>query len=312
MHRIEFIRGLKALKPEHRGSVATIGAFDGVHLGHQKLLSQLKERSVQLGLPTVVTIFEPQPNEYFHRDEAPARLMRLREKVAALESCKIDRVLCLKFNQGLRGLSADRFVKQILVDGLGARFIVVGDDFRFGCDRRGDFSYLKDAGAKYDFDVQDMDTHHVQAERVSSTRIRKLLHNAQLNDAQYLLGKAYTNLGRVKYGRQLGRKIGFPTVNIDLGRKQVPIAGVFAVEVTHNIKCYRGVANVGVRPTVDGADRPVLEVHLLDTDANLYGEFLQVRYLYKLREEKKFESLDDLQTQITRDIVVAREYFSTN
>lgn len=227
MHQIEFINGLNGLQPRHRGSVITIGSFDGVHLGHQQLLAQVLELAKELDLPSTVVIFEPQPNEYFQKQDAPARLMRLREKVDALRRYGVDRVLCLKFDSYLRSLSAQTFVETVIVSGLGAQRLVIGDDFRFGCDRLGDYAFLQEAGKKYGFAVSDTSTHVLSAGRVSSTRIRDALAKANLDDAASLLGAPYQSLGRVVYGKQLGRTLGFPTLNVALGRLSVPLQGVF-------------------------------------------------------------------------------------
>jgi len=309
MHRIEFIRGLQGLRSAKLGCVATIGAFDGVHLGHQKLLAQLKQAASELGLPAVVVVFEPQPNEYFNRQAAPARLMRLREKVRALENHGIDRVLCLKFDSILRNFSAQEFVQRILVDGLGVKHCVVGDDFRFGCDRLGDFAFLQAKGAEQGFTVADTNTHCVDRVRISSTRARALLAEGDVENVRALLGGPYANYGRVKYGKQLGRTIGFPTVNIGLGRLRVPVQGVFLVELLHAGSSYCGMANVGTRPTVSGQQTPVLEAHIFDFDKNIYGDFVQVNYLKKIRNEQKFASIKELTQQIEQDADVARAYF---
>ena len=308
-----FIRGLHNLKPEHRGSVVTIGSFDGVHLGHQAIIKQLKKQAKELDLPSVAIIFEPQPHEFFVGDAAPARLMRLKEKALALYEAGINRVCCLAFNQDLRTLTAAQFVSRILVDGLGVRYLVVGDDFRFGCDRSGDFEFLQQAGIEHDFQVSNTHTFEIEAERVSSTRIRTALECADFKLAQRLLGRPYTILGKVGYGQQLGRLWGVPTANVQLKRYRAPFSGVYMVKVTlANGDVNAGVANVGVRPTVGDLEKPILEVHLLDFDGNLYGMNIGVEFVAKLRDEKKFDSLDALKKQILADVVSAKNYFSNN
>lgn len=309
MHTVELIRGLKGLKPEHRGSVATIGAFDGVHLGHQRLIERLKSAARETGLPSTVILFEPQPNEFFNRDGAPARLMRLREKVNALAECQVDRVLCLKFDHSLSDLTAKEFVQVVLVDGLAIKHLIVGDDFHFGCDRTGDYGFLTQSGKAFDFTVEDTQSLISEGVRVSSTYIRELLANSELAEAEALLGRPYSSTGRVVYGRQLGRTLGFPTMNIHLGRLHVPISGVYAVSVVLAGHTYCGVANVGVRPTVNQLAKPILEVHLFDASINAYGKCVRVTYLHKLRSEQVFSGVEELKVQIGKDVKQARAFF---
>ncbi len=312
MHHQEFIHGLDALQDAHRGCVMTIGSFDGVHLGHQAILEKLVQESKRYGVPSLVMIFEPQPVEFFAGEQAPARLMRLREKVQALFACNVDRVLCLKFNPALRSLSAEAFVRAVLVERLGIRHLEIGDDFRFGCDRAGDFVSLQRSGRQLGFSVSRAATRTAEGLRISSTRIRQLLGLGELDQVAALLGRPYELTGRVTGGRQLGRTLGAPTANIALGRRRSPLQGVFTVSVSRQgsdgMQRLNGVANIGLRPTV-GATRPLLEVHLLDFRQDLYGECLQVRFLQQLRNEQKFASLDALRAQIQRDIEQAKNYF---
>lgn len=306
----DFIRGLHNLRPRHRGCVATIGSFDGVHLGHRAILRQLTDAAHQHGLPAVVIIFEPQPHEFFSRERAPARLMRLREKVQALFDAGVQRILCLRFNDELRALSAREFIDRILVKGLGIRHIVVGDDFRFGCDRRGDFNLLQTVGQEQGFTVSDSCTLEVAGARVSSTRIREALEAGDFALAEQLLGRPYRITGRVGYGRQLGRELGVPTANVQLRRYRSPLHGVFAVKARlPDGRTYPGAANVGVRPTVSGDPQPLLEVHLLDFSGSLYGQMIEVEFHGKLREEQKFESVDKLREQLQKDIAQAKQFF---
>ncbi len=298
------------MRPEHRGSVATIGTFDGVHLGHQAIIQQVNEQAQKLGLPSVAIIFEPQPHEFFAGDQAPARLMRFREKVTALLAAGIDRVLCLPFNTSLRSLSGTEFIDLVLVQGLGIRYLVVGDDFRFGCDRSGDYALLKAAGKTQGFEVRDTHTFEMDGERVSSTRVRAELEAGHFDSANRLLGAPYTISGRVVFGQQLGRELGAPTANVLLRRYRSPLSGVFAVRAHLNDgSAINGVANVGVRPTVDGGGKPILEVHLFDFNQNIYGQTIAVEFCRKLRQEKKFDSLEQLKTQIQADIVEAKHFF---
>lgn len=309
----EFIAGIAGLEPRHRGCVATIGSFDGVHRGHQAILARLREEGQKLGLPTLVMVFEPQPHEYFSRERAPARLMRLREKVNALFTLGVDRVLCLRFNEHLRSLSAQGFIEEILVRRLAVAHLEIGDDFRFGCDRAGDFALLQQAGQKHGFAVRDTRTILLDGERVSSTRVRQLLETDELAEAATLLGHPFSVSGRVVYGKRLGRTLDVPTANIGLGRYRSPVRGVYVVDacLPRSGQCWPAVANVGVRPTVDGSAKPLLEVHLLDFSGELYGEWLCVEFRHKLRSEKKFNSLDELKRQIQHDIAAARRYFAS-
>ncbi len=305
-----FIRGLYNLRPWHRGCVATIGSFDGVHLGHQAILRQLIEVARQHQLPAVVIVFEPQPHEFFSGDKAPARLMRLREKVQALFAAGIERVLCVQFNEALRSLSAEAFIEKVLIDGLAIKHLVVGDDFRFGCDRRGDFALLQKIGSERDFGVTDTCTLEINGERVSSTRIRQLLEVGNFAHAQALLGKPYGICGRIAYGQQLGRKLGVPTANVRLHRYRSPLHGVFTVTVKFaDGSVHQGVANVGVRPTVTGDKKPLLEVHLFNFSRTVYGAMINVVFHTKLRDEKKFNSLDELQAQLQLDITQGQDFF---
>ena len=246
--KVTFIRGLHNLQSYNQRSVVTIGSFDGVHLGHQAILQQVKATAAMLGLPSVVMTFEPQPQEYFSGEKAPARLMRLREKIDALLELGIDRVVCLQFNRVLRNLTASEFIHQVLVEGLSIKHLIVGDDFRFGCDRSGDFKMLVEFGKSCDFDVQDTKTLEIDNERVSSTRVREFLQQADFGRASQLLGRPFSIKGRVVYGQQVGRKLGFPTANVQLNRYSAPLTGVYVVLVDIDGVRYQGAANVGVTP----------------------------------------------------------------
>ncbi|MCW8983400.1 MAG: bifunctional riboflavin kinase/FAD synthetase [Gammaproteobacteria bacterium] len=308
---MQFIRGLHNLTSLHYGCVATIGNFDGVHLGHQAVLGQLAEKGAELGLPTVVITFEPQPQEYFSHGDVPPRLTRLREKVKALTRFSVDRVLCLSFNPRLAALSADEFVQQVLLDGLGVKYLVVGDDFHFGSNRSGNFETLKRAGEQHGFEVVNMHTFSIGGLRVSSTRVRQALQVGDLDLAEQLLGRPYRMSGRVAHGNKLGRTIGFPTANLFLHRKKTPVDGVYAVEM-YGVEGepVAGVANVGTRPTVGGT-RSLLEVHLFNFNREIYRAHVNVDFLLKIREERKFESFDALKQQILKDGEQAENFFKT-
>lgn len=306
---MEFIRGWHNLKPRHRGCVATIGNFDGVHLGHQAVIGQLAEKGQELGLPTQVILFEPQPQEFFQPDHAVPRLTRLREKLQALRRYSVDRVLCLRFDAEFAALEPEPFIQRLLVEGLQVRYLVVGDDFHFGCRRRGDFAMLEAAGRRHDFQVVNMHTLAIDGERVSSTRIRAALGAGDLALAEKLLGRSYRMCGRVAHGDKLGRTLGFPTANIHLHRKVAPIHGIFAVEVFGLEKePLAGAANIGTRPTVGGT-RTLLEIHLLDFSEDIYGACVHVNFLKKFRDEKRFESLDELRHWIKQDVADVRAFF---
>jgi riboflavin kinase/FMN adenylyltransferase len=305
----QFIRGLRNLKPGRGGCVATIGSFDGVHLGHRAILQQLLDKSAEYDLPSVVMIFEPQPQEFFSGEQAPARLMRLREKVEAFIDAGIDQVFCLQFNRSLRSLSAEDFIDQVLVSGLNVSCLVVGDDFRFGNDRSGNDQLLSQAGIQHGFEVLGTHTLEYQGKRISSTRIRHALEQADFGLAEKLLGKPFQIAGRVVYGQRLGRELGIPTANVHLHRYRAPLAGVYVVEVLLNGQFLPAVANVGVRPTVGDLIKPVLEVHIFDFDEQLYGQRIQVEFKAKVREEIKFPSLELMVDEIHNDIAVARRFF---
>jgi len=307
---MDIIRGLTNLRPRHRGSVATIGNFDGVHLGHRAVLRELGERGRALGLPVVVVTFEPQPQEFFARGAVTPRLTRLREKIAAFRDLGVDRVLLLRFDEKLARMPAPEFAERVLFEGLGPRHLAVGDDFRFGRDRGGDFAQLREWGKARGCTVVSMPSYTLDGMRVSSTRVREALATDGLELAARLLGRPYRMCGRVRHGDGRGRGVGFPTANIAVERRAVPVSGVYAVEVHGAGPMPRaGVANVGNRPTVDGA-RVLLEVHLLDYDGDLYGRVLEVEFLRKLRPEQRFASVAALVEQIARDADQARAFFA--
>lgn len=306
---MQLVRGLHNLRPQHLGCVATIGNFDGVHLGHQAILARLCARAVALGVPSCVVIFEPQPREYFTPQSAPARLTRLRDKLALLADAGVDRVLCLAFNRRLRELSAAEFVHAVLVQGLGVQHLEVGDDFRFGCDRAGDFEFLLQAGVTEGFSVEAATTVQVDGQRVSSTGVREALAAADFALAERLLGRPFQIAGRVLHGQKLGRQLGTPTANIQLKRRRVPLTGVYLVSTEVDGQAWPGVANIGVRPSVAGDGSAHLEVHLLDFAGDLYGRRLTVAFHHKLRAEQRFASLEALKTAIDADIVAARAHW---
>jgi riboflavin kinase/FMN adenylyltransferase len=296
------------------GPVAlTIGNFDGVHRGHRAMLARLVDKARELALPCSVLTFEPHPREFFSPAAAPARLSRLREKLELLAEAGIQRTHVLRFGARLAALAADRFVEEVLVKGLGVRWLLVGRDFRFGARRAGDFATLESAGARGSFEVEAMGDVAEGGQRISSSGVRAALAAGDLAVAARLLGRDYIMSGRVAHGEKLGRALGFPTANIVL-RRRPPLAGIFAVrvELEETRAILRGVASVGRRPTVKENAAPLLEVHLFDWSGELYGRHLRVTFLRKLRDEAKFDGLDALRAAIARDAQQARDYFRTH
>lgn len=306
---MELIRGMHNLRPQHRGCVATIGNFDGVHRGHQEILQNLRLRAAELAVPAMVIIFEPQPQEFFAGTQAPPRLTPFALKMKLLQEQGIDQVLCLRFGSHLSSMAVDEFINRLLVDGIAVRHLIVGDDFRFGHQRKGDYHALCAAGERFGFSVANTNTVVAMQQRISSSRIRELLAEADLDAAEQLLGRPYRFCGRVIEGQKLGRQLGFPTANISLHGRRPALSGVFAVEVLLDGSVHQGVANVGMRPTVGGL-QPLLEVHLLDYNGQLYGHKLMVIFRKRLRTERKFPDLAALNEAIAADVAAARNHFS--
>jgi riboflavin kinase/FMN adenylyltransferase len=307
---MRLIRGLNHLEPLHDGCVLTIGNFDGLHLGHQRVISRLSEHGARLKLPTVVMVFEPQPLEYFLADHAPSRLTRLREKVIQFAKLPIDELLVLPFNRTLADYDAEQFIRDILVGKLNIKHLVIGDDFHFGKARRGNFALLQHRGQEYGFAVESTDSFELDGLRISSTLIRDALGEGDLAQAKTLLGRDYSVCGRVAHGDKRGRELGFPTANLQMFRKNTPLVGVFAVTMTGlDGRELHGVANLGNRPTFEGCAKAVLETHLFDFNQNIYGRYVEVHFKAKLRDEVRFDSLDELIAQIKRDIACAQAFF---
>jgi riboflavin kinase / FMN adenylyltransferase len=285
-----------------RGRCAlTIGNFDGVHRGHRALIERVIAKAREAKLTSCVLTFEPHPREFFDADKAPARLTRLRDKLELMAAAGLERVHVARFDARFAALPAERFIEEVLVGGLGTRWLLVGRDFRFGARRAGDFATLQGRG----FALEAMADVEFQGERVSSSAVRAALKAGDLAEGERLLGHPYTISGRVAHGAKLGRGLGFPTANIVL-RRPPPISGIFVVEVDN---FGPGVASVGRRPTVNPVEMPLLEVHLFEHEADLYGEHLRVRFLKKLRDEEKYDGLPALQAAIARDARQAREFF---
>lgn len=305
----KLIRGLYNMISLAQKGVVTIGNFDGVHLGHQALINKVKDQAKALNVPSIVIIFEPQPIEFFAKEKGVARLTRWREKYSALCDTGIDYIFMLRFNERIADWSADEFIKRVLVDGLAVQHVIVGDDFRFGKKRRGDFAFLKQEGARYGFGVESMESVLTEGQRVSSTRIRQALAEGNHELAERLLGRPYTMMGRVVHGDKLGRTLGFPTANIFLHRTITPVQGIYIVRM-HGIdrRALPGVANVGIRPTIGGT-RSLLEVYLFNFDRDIYGRHVKVQFCKKIRAEERFENLELLKKAIANDAELAREYF---
>ena len=306
---MQLIRGLHNLIQPLPPCAVTIGNFDGIHLGHQQVLMQLKTVADKSNLCSAVIIFEPQPIEYFAPDKAPKRLARFREKITYLKSQNIDYLLCLKFDQAFSELTAEQFVQELLVKWLSTSHLVIGDDFRFGKNRTGNFEALQVYGQRYGFSVDNTETLLLDDIRVSSTRIRNSIQNDNFELAAALLGRPYSLSGKVTHGQKLGRELGFPTINIKMGSKTLIVKGIFAVMVKGiDNRVLQGVASLGTRPTVNGVDS-ILEVFILNFNQDVYGYSVEVDFLHKIRDEKKFDSLQELTVNIKQDIVLAKQYF---
>ncbi|MCG8324600.1 MAG: bifunctional riboflavin kinase/FAD synthetase [Thiotrichales bacterium] len=304
-------RGMHNLPPLETESVVTIGNFDGVHLGHQAILEQVRETAAHNRLKSIVLMFEPQPLEFFKGDAAPVRLTRLREKLILMKDYGIDHVVCLTFNRAFARMSADEFVGEILVGKLRVKSVIVGEDFRYGHARAGALEDLVRAGAAAGFEVTPACTMNLRDRRVSSSWVREALSNPDMETVQQLLGRRYSLCGRVIRGDRRGRELGFPTANVSLERNVSPLQGVFATVVMIDDQTrMQAVTNIGERPVFGGGPM-LMESHLLDSDQDLYGRLITVEIHKHLRQEQKFDSIASLKEQIDRDILTTRDYFST-
>jgi riboflavin kinase/FMN adenylyltransferase len=291
-----------------QGCVATIGTFDGVHLGHQRIFERVLAVARERGLPALAFSFEPTPAEFFARGRPPGRLTRFREKFPVLAGLGLDVLFCPPFDARMESMEPAEFIERLLVETLGVRHLVVGDDFRFARGRRGSIDDLQAAGPARGFGVEQVGSVVVGGQRVSSTEIRRALQSGELERARRLLGRWYRMTGRVVGGQRLGSRLGFPTANVRLGRRSSPLAGVFAVRVCGLAEGeLDGVANLGTRPTVQGAGAPLLEVHIFDFDRAIYGDYISVDFVAKLRDEERFPDLGTMTEQMHRDAARARE-----
>ncbi len=306
---MQVFRGLPDVAARHRPVALTIGNFDGVHRGHQAMLARLSEAAEDLALPSAVLTFDPHPREFFAAGAAPPRLSTLRSKLEQFAAQGIAEVHVARFNAALAALPAARFIDDVLVRRLGTRWVLVGDDFRFGHGRGGDLALLRRAATT--FSVEAMPTIVIDGERASSTALRAALAAGELDHAARLLGRPYAIGGKVVHGDKLGRSLGFPTANIVL-RHPPPLTGIFAVRV-HGLGggAKAGAASLGVRPTVKAGAKPLLEVFVFDFDEVVYGRRIVVEFLHKLRDEERYADLDTLTRQIHADVAHAREYFAT-
>ena len=303
---MKLIRSINAFENK-QGCVATIGNFDGLHLGHQAIIKRLKDKAMALDLPLTVISFEPLPAEYF-MPEPPARIYPMRDKIRLLNSLGVDNYYCLKFDASLANMPPEVFVQDILLDKLAVKYLVVGDDFRFGHKRKGDYKLLEKMGAAAGMEVTDTPTCEKNGARVSSTRIRQFLEKGDIQSANQLLGHRYQLSGRVRHGDKRGRSIGFPTLNMRVLNHIAPARGVYVVQV-HGLsdKPLGGVANLGARPTVKGTENR-LETHLFDFNEDVYGRYICVELLTFIRPEQRFDDFDKLKAQIKKDAEQGKNY----
>ena len=306
---MELVRGIVNLTEQHKNCVLTIGNFDGVHIGHQHVLDKLREESKRHGVPSVVMVFEPQPQEVFLGENAAARILTFRDKYQKLKKMGIDRLLVVHFNKEFAAMSPLAFIQDLLVTKLGVKHLIVGDDFRFGQKRAGDFDLLKAQSQQLGFTVEDSKTFLFSKQRASSTAVREYLELSDFASAEQLLGEPFEMKGKVIHGEKNGRKFGFPTANVAVKRRVLPIKGVFAVQVGLEGETLFGVANIGNKPTLNGI-KPVLETHIFDFDRNLYGQRISIQPLFKIRDEQKFESIEQLISQIQEDVAQAKSKLS--
>jgi riboflavin kinase/FMN adenylyltransferase len=307
---MQLIRSIYSHKSDSTGAVATIGNFDGVHLGHQVVINKITQQAAALKLPSMVISFEPSAREFFLKQKAPARLTNFREKFSLINDFAIDQFVCLKFNAALASMPAETFIKKILVETLHVKHLTVGDNFRFGKNRKGDFELLQKFSNELNYQVEDTESLLCDGKRASSTLIREFLKTGKLDQAEKMLGRQYSISGRVIHGDKKGRTIGFPTANIPIKRRKSALNGVFAVAISMDDGTqHHGVANIGHRPTV-GGKRTQVEIHIFNFTQDIYGKLLKVTFCKKIRDEKKFDSFDALKNQIKQDSQSAREYFS--
>jgi riboflavin kinase/FMN adenylyltransferase len=304
---MELIRGLYNLRPRHRGCVLTIGAFDGVHRGHQEMIRVLRERAAWHSVPATALAFEPTPREFFAKGTPPARLTRFRERYEAFARYGVERFVCLPFTERVRSLTADEFIERVLVQGLAVREVVIGHDFRFGRNHQGTVATLREFGSRYGFDVTEVAPFEIDGERVSSSLVRQALDAGNMSRAWKFLGRPYRITGKVVHGAKLGRKLGYPTANLRLHRRATPLAGIFAVRVSGaGLTDAPAVASLGTRPAVNGTEL-LLEAHVFNYSGDLYRQYLHVDFIERLRDELWFPNVDALVQQMDKDAARARQ-----
>lgn len=304
---MELIRGLYNLRPRHRGCVLTIGAFDGVHRGHQEMIRVLRERAAWHSVPATALAFEPTPREFFAKGTPPARLTRFRERYEAFARYGVERFVCLPFTERVRSLTADEFIERVLVQGLAVREVVIGHDFRFGRNHQGTVATLREFGSRYGFDVTEVAPFEIDGERVSSSLVRQALDAGNMSRAWKFLGRPYRITGKVVHGAKLGRKLGYPTANLRLHRRATPLAGIFAVKVSGaGLTDAPAVASLGTRPAVNGTEL-LLEAHVFNYSGDLYRQYLHVDFIERLRDELWFPNVDALVQQMDKDAARARQ-----
>lgn len=303
--RIELVRGLHNLRPRHRGCVLTVGKFDGIHLGHQVLLERTRDHARSAGVPAAVLSFDPSPRDFFHKDRAPPRISSLRDKLAALQRHGIDRLVLVRFNQCIASIPPKDFLEEVLLAKLGASALIVGDDLRFGRNRAGDIQYLRSRADELGYGVIAVDTVEVGGERCSSSAVRDALARTDFPKVERLLGRPYRVTGRIRKGLQLGRQLDMPTANISVRKRLAVPFGVYAVIARQGTRTWKGVASLGIRPTLN-LSQCLLETHLFDAQVDLYGTVLEVEFRHFLRPELKFDSIDLLRKQMHEDATAAR------
>lgn len=302
---MELVRGLVNITEQHKNCVLTIGNFDGVHIGHQYVLEKLKQVAREQNVPAAVMLFEPQPQEVFLQEKAAARVLTFREKYQKLKKMGVDRLICVRFNPAFAAMSPEQFIEDLLVQRLGVKHLIVGDDFRFGAKRAGNFALLQQEAQKLGFSVDDSQTFKYSNHRASSTEVRRYLSDSRFECVKDLLGEPFIFQGKVIHGQKNGRQFGFPTANIAVKRKVLPIKGVFGVKANFEGEEFFGVANIGNKPTLDGI-KPLLEVNLFNFAKDIYGKRLTIEPVFKIRDEQKFDSIDQLVQQIKADVEVAK------
>ncbi|QCI22033.1 bifunctional riboflavin kinase/FAD synthetase [Buchnera aphidicola] len=310
---MQIIRGINNLKAIHSKSVVTIGNFDGIHLGHKKLFFYTRMIGKKYNITTVIILFEPQPLEFFKKKSAPIRITTFREKIKNIIFYNIDKVLCIRFNKTFQSLCPKEFITKILINKLNIKFLIIGDDFKFGCQRNGDINLLKKLGDQYSFHVVKVKSLYKNNIKISSTKIREALLNNDIKLASQFLGRQFSVHGRVVHGNSIGKKIGYPTANIILNKKFLLSNGVYAVKVNcFSNKKFLGICNIGIKPSFFNIEKKrILEVYLFDTKIDLYGKYIEVILFKKIRDELYFSSIEKLQNQIFNDIKKVKTYFNT-